>query len=304
MPHFYADGPPEASQRAGAAPRWLRRDVGPGRQIVPCQLDHCVATIGFLFFNPVVFRNVGRWGNFGPSECERPRGPLPALGLFCASTAQAQAAAYVLGDSLGLGVAQAAHLKNLSKISIHIRGPKMLKQIAQTPSGSTVFLVLGTNDAEGSIARLDKNIDDHRPGDGEEEHHAWSGSGRPACARPGTPAPATSTSCCKNRFENTAVRYVSMRDEAMCSGAFHERDGVHLKMKGYAHMWEKARSADGLRGRRRDAPEPRRRAYSASCQYRAVPERSTGHSEEGQTDSASGAAQTVPVTCERALDEA
>ena len=73
---------------------------------------------------------------------------------------QANAAAYVLGDSLGLGVAQAGHLKNLSKISIHIRGKKMMEQIAQTPPGSTVFLVLGTNDANGSIARLDKSIDD------------------------------------------------------------------------------------------------------------------------------------------------
>ena len=46
---------------------------------------------------------------------------LPALGI-CSLAGQAHAAAYVLGDSLGLGVAQAGHLKNLSKISIHIRG--------------------------------------------------------------------------------------------------------------------------------------------------------------------------------------
>ena len=37
-----------------------------------------------------------------------------------------------------------------------------------------------------------------------------------------------------------------MRDERMCSGDFHERDGVHLKMKGYAHMWGKASAAAGL----------------------------------------------------------
>ena len=36
------------------------------------------------------------------------------------------------------------------------------------------------------------------------------------------------------RFEGTPVRYVSMRDDVMCSGVYHERDGVHLKMKGYA----------------------------------------------------------------------
>jgi hypothetical protein len=37
-----------------------------------------------------------------------------------------------------------------------------------------------------------------------------------------------------------------MRDERLCSGSLHEPDGVHLKMKGYAYMWEKARSAAGF----------------------------------------------------------
>src|SRR5262249_31605104 len=39
------------------------------------------------------------------------------------------------------------------------------------------------------------------------------------------------------------VQYVSMRDEQLCSGSMHEPDGVHLKLKGYAYMWEKARVA-------------------------------------------------------------
>jgi len=80
---------------------------------------------------------------------------LPALGLFCACAGPAEAAAYVLGDSYGLGVSMAGRLKNLFRISVHIRGPKALEQFAQTPPGSTVFLTLGTNDANGSIARLD-----------------------------------------------------------------------------------------------------------------------------------------------------
>jgi hypothetical protein len=84
---------------------------------------------------------------------------LAALGLLCACAREAGAAAYVLGDSFGLGVSKVGQLKNLSKISIHIRGPKALEQFAQTPPGSTVFLTLGTNDANGSIACLDKSID-------------------------------------------------------------------------------------------------------------------------------------------------
>src|SRR6266436_7457043 len=50
----------------------------------------------------------------------------------------------------------------------------------------------------------------------------------------------------REKLARTSVRYVSMRDERMCTGDFHERDGVHLKMKGYAHMWERARSAAGF----------------------------------------------------------
>ena len=84
---------------------------------------------------------------------------LLALGLACLPAAPAGASAYVLGDSLGLGISQAARLKNLSKLSVHIRGPKAVEQFAHTPPGSTVFLSLGTNDAHGSIARLDKSID-------------------------------------------------------------------------------------------------------------------------------------------------
>jgi hypothetical protein len=156
----------------------------------------------------------------------------------------ANAAAYVLGDSLGLGVAQAGHLKNLSKISIHIRGKKMLEQIAQTPPGSTVFLVLGTNDANGSIARLDKSIDDIvQAMEKKNITLIWLG---PPCVRQSWDTRARDLDIMlRNRFENTSVRYVSMRDEEMCSGIFHERDGVHLKMKGYVHMWERARNATG-----------------------------------------------------------
>ena len=66
---------------------------------------------------------------------------LPALGVLCCSVAEVEAAAYVLGDSLGEGVAQvaqkAAHAKGLAKISVHIRGRKALEQIAQTPPVDT-----------------------------------------------------------------------------------------------------------------------------------------------------------------------
>jgi hypothetical protein len=174
---------------------------------------------------------------------------LPALGVLCCSLVEAQAATYVLGDSLGEGVAEVAqkrdHAKGLAKISIHIRGPKALEQIAQTSPGSTAFIVLGTNDAEGSIARLDKSIDDIvRAAEKKNLTLVWLG---PPCVRKSWDTRARELDVIlRDKLASTPVRYVSMRDEQLCSGALHEPDGVHLKMKGYVHMWEKARSAVGI----------------------------------------------------------
>ncbi len=193
------------------------------------------------------------------------RWALPALGLCCCSSAApAQAAAYVLGDSLGLGVAQVSHLKNLSKISIHIRGNKMQAQIAQTPAGSTVFMTLGTNDANGSIAKLDKSIDDIVAAfEKKNITLVWMG---PPCVKQSWDTRSRELDAIlAKRFEGTPVRYVSMRDDVMCSGVYHERDGVHLKMKGYAHMWEKARAAAGFEvAAVEPAPEPKRTAASTA----------------------------------------
>jgi lysophospholipase L1-like esterase len=169
---------------------------------------------------------------------------LTALGLFCLPVAPAGAAAYVLGDSLGLGISQAAKLKNLSKLSVHIRGPKAVHQFAHIPAGSTVFLSLGTNDAHGSIARLDKSIDAIvRAAERKNAKVFWMG---PPCIRRTWDSRARELDAILHaKLANTSIHYVSMRDDLMCSGALHAGDGVHLKMKGYAHMWEKARLAAG-----------------------------------------------------------
>src|SRR5271170_6153321 len=75
-------------------------------------------------------------------------------------SARAVADGYVLGDSIGEGVAIASGLKKLAHISVHIRGPKAVAQINQTPVGSVAFIVLGTNDADGdgSISNIGQSI--------------------------------------------------------------------------------------------------------------------------------------------------
>src|SRR5262249_1306809 len=86
---------------------------------------------------------------------------LAGVSFILAALASAQATTdIVIGDSLGVGFAEVSHLKNFAKISVHIRGPKALEQIRRAPAGATAFVVLGTNDAEGSITNLDKSIND------------------------------------------------------------------------------------------------------------------------------------------------
>lgn len=155
------------------------------------------------------------------------------------------ASAIVLGDSLGVGLAEVSHLQNLAHDSVHIRGPKAVEQIRRAPAGTTAFVVLGTNDANGSIARLDKSIDDILAA-AEQKHLRliWIG---PPCVR--TSWDSRSRELDKmlaERLPPRGVTYVPMRDAAFCNAGLHEPDGVHLKIKGYAYMWDKARRVAGF----------------------------------------------------------
>jgi lysophospholipase L1-like esterase len=186
---------------------------------------------------------------------------LPLLGLMPFWSAPAAATGvpadgYVLGDSLGEGVAEVSHLKGLAKVSVHIRGPRALEQFAQTPQNATVFLVLGTNDANGSIARLDKSIDDIVQAAARKNINLiWLG---PPCVRQSWDTRSRDLDLqLQARFAGTAVRYVSMRDPELCSGSLQEPDGVHLKTKGYVHMWEKAVAAAGYAPAAAPAPPTR-----------------------------------------------
>jgi hypothetical protein len=170
--------------------------------------------------------------------------PLTAQLAVPAAATSPPGDGYVLGDSLGEGVAEVSHLKGLAHVSVHIRGPRTLEQFAQTPPNATVFLVLGTNDANGTIARLDKSINDIvQAAQQKNIKLIWLG---PPCVRQSWDTRARDLDAMlQARFAGTAIRYVSMRDPELCSGALQEPDGVHLKTKGYVHRWEKAAAAAG-----------------------------------------------------------
>jgi hypothetical protein len=176
-------------------------------------------------------------------------GAAIVLGAGLGVTARA-ATSIVLGDSLGDGMAEVSHLPNFAHISVHIRGPKAVEQIRRAPAGVTAFVVLGTNDAEGSIAHLDKSIEDILAA-AEKKHLrlVWIG---PPCVKKAWDTRARELDqMLAAKLPPRGVLYVPMRDPAFCNGGMHDHDGVHLLNKGYLYMWNKARRMAGL-----DTPAP------------------------------------------------
>ncbi len=163
------------------------------------------------------------------------------VGLPSAASA---ATGVIIGDSIGMGVTAASGLKSLARLSIHIRGNKAIAQINEAPAGATAFVVLGTNDAQGSLKGIEQSVDNIvQAAERKNLSLVWIG---PPCVRRSWNTGARKLDeMLQARFANTSIKYVSMQDETLCSGKFHAPDGVHLTMAGYHYMWEKAaRAAD------------------------------------------------------------
>jgi len=163
-------------------------------------------------------------------------GGLFALAVLPPAATSFAGGTYVLGDSIGDGLATTMGFNNLAQIGIHIRGPKALAQIARTPPGSTAYIFLGTNDAEGSLKNIDKSIDDILDAAAQRQLTVvWVG---PHCVRKAWDKQASALDeILRNRLAKTSVKYIGTRDATICSGKFLEPDGVHLTGKGYRYMW-------------------------------------------------------------------
>jgi len=176
-------------------------------------------------------------------------GGLFALAVVPLAATSFAGGTYVLGDSIGDGLATTMGFNNLAQIGIHIRGPKALAQIERTPPGATAYIFLGTNDAEGSIKNIDKSIDDILDAAARRGLTViWVG---PHCVRKAWDNQAKALDeilrnhLAKAQAANAKVKYISTRDSGLCAGKFHEPDGVHLTAKGYRYVWAMIDSAVG-----------------------------------------------------------
>jgi lysophospholipase L1-like esterase len=162
---------------------------------------------------------------------------VAALAAKPATHAFATGNVYVMGDSIGDGLAVTMGFNNVAQIGIHIRGPKALAQIERVPQGSTVYIFLGTNDAEGSIKNIDKSIADVLDAAAQRNLNVvWVG---PHCVRKSWDRQAAQLDqILHDQLAKAGVKYVGMRQDAgICSGKLLEPDGVHPTAKGYRAMW-------------------------------------------------------------------
>jgi hypothetical protein len=176
---------------------------------------------------------------------------LRRLALFLALTAAAlspaAASIYVGGDSLGVGVGMASRAPSVARESVRITSDKnklAIGQIGRVPSGSTLFLSLGTNDAVGGVLKVQKDVD-AIVGAAQARGIKLVWLGPPCVFKTWDDSARALDSVLAGILAQDGVTYVSMRDSSLCSRSLRAGDGVHFTMKGYRMMWDRAIAASG-----------------------------------------------------------
>lgn len=171
---------------------------------------------------------------------------LPTLALGLSMVPAFASPGLITGDSLGVGVSMASHLRSFAKNSVSIRaGGLAIQQIEQAPPGSVVFLSLGTNDAVASIDGLQGGIERIVQAAAKAQVHlVWIGP--PCVFKPWDKNAVALDGILQQSLHGTEVTYVSMRSDKLCDRTVRAPDGVHFNMTGYHYMWDKAREAAGF----------------------------------------------------------
>jgi hypothetical protein len=169
-------------------------------------------------------------------------GGLIAL-LSCVSQSHASEAV-VIGDSIGVGISMAGHVRRLAHNSVTIGSADALSQLRRVPHDSVAIISLGTNDAVGSIKGVENGIDKIvAVAKSEDLHVVWVG---PPCVRKAWNKNVVKLDeILKQRLEGK-IPYVSAADSAICDGDLRAGDGVHFTMRGYSMLWARASQAAGV----------------------------------------------------------
>ena len=152
--------------------------------------------------------------------------------------------AFVLGDSIGLGLATTIGLKSVARVSFSLRRGDVGAQLKQVPAGAVGLMSLGLNDAADPVDQLSKSIERVvTTAETSGRRLVWIG---PPCVTKAWDKRAEALDgYLKQRLAQTSIQYVSLRDSNICAPKLRTRDGEHFTVEGYRYVWDKIK---------RDAP--------------------------------------------------
>lgn len=148
---------------------------------------------------------------------------------------------FVIGDSIGEGIALTNKLPGIARRSVGLRRPLILEQMRRVPKGAVVLMSLGLNDAADSIAALSPAIERIiAAATATGSPFVWIG---PPCVANTWDVRAKDLDAhLRQRLAGSAVKYVSLRDDDICRPEMRAPDGQHLTPSGYRHVWQKVQS--------------------------------------------------------------
>lgn len=143
----------------------------------------------------------------------------------CGAADSTMPAVYVAGDSIGVGIAQAAHLPSVAKEGAPMS--RAAAQLAGVPMGAIVIVSLGTNDAVAG-----KTSAPIAPYEAIAKQRnlrlVWVG---PPCMLTTWASTAAKFSAWLDRH---VQHHIALPD---CMTAQRAGDGIHFTMTGYARLW-------------------------------------------------------------------
>ena len=152
---------------------------------------------------------------------------IVAAFLLAGSNVEAKQEAFIAGDSICVGLAQASGLKSVARTGAPAR--EVVSQLRRLPAGATVIVCAGTNDAAARLNGFQASVDAVlAEAINRRQRIIWVGP--------------VSTSLWWDSYSDKADtllalkigNYVPMR---AVKWAADETSGYHLTPKGYARLW-------------------------------------------------------------------
>lgn len=139
---------------------------------------------------------------------------------------------WIIGDSIGVGLALASGHKSAAVVGTRFTDTKaMLKQIAKVPDGAYVVISLGTNDHADFLNNFNKVTKITQALRAKNCSYVWVG---PVYVEKGKVSTYNVNIALKNVKGGA---YIGVYDYTKTLSKYRAKDGVHFTMAGYKKLW-------------------------------------------------------------------